>query len=83
MPGNSFPFAILIRCQPNHFGFFSQFLQFVNDSFFVGRNFIPLCKIIFDINGVIGFGQITYVPVTGPYKEIFSKITFYRFSFSR
>ena len=83
MPGDGFPFAVLVRCQPNFIRFFNMFFQFFDNFSFFRRYHIIWFEVVFNINSFIAFFKIPDMSVTGFDGEVTSKNFFYRFGFCR
>ncbi len=64
VPGNGLPFAVLISGQPNHLRFFCQVLQFFNQLFLIGRDYVVRGKLLFDVNSQVFLCQIPDMPET-------------------
>ena len=81
MPGNCFSFAVIVTCEVDHFGVLDQCFEIFDHLFFVGSNLIGRFEAIFDVDGLVAFGEIPHVAVAGSNLKVLSQVTFNGFCF--
>ena len=83
MPGNGFPFAILIGCQPDEVGLLGGFGELGYQGFLVGLYLVFGSEPVFDVYAEVPFGQIPDVPEAGKHMVVFAEEFLYGLGFGR